>query len=156
MPRAQNGVFWKIQAHTSPHIYLRARRRAGGAAGKTPPRGQGRARTLLGVCDPSWAEGLPGHSGGPPRRGADGAGPISGRADEEAPGGVANRVVLWCKGGCTEINDGQPRADPCSPLPMASRISSTCSRFASHKGRASRTTLERIRSRSPASVTTST
>jgi len=28
---------------------------------------RGRARTLSRVCDPSWAEGRPGLSGGPPR-----------------------------------------------------------------------------------------
>lgn len=69
---------------------------------------RGRARTLSRVCDPSWAEGRPGLPAAPRGRGADGAGPMSGRADDGAPGGVANRVVLWCKGGCNEITTGNP------------------------------------------------
>ena len=40
MTRAQNGVFWEIQAHTSRHINQRARRRARGAAGGVPQGGR--------------------------------------------------------------------------------------------------------------------
>ena len=106
MTQAQNGVFWKILAHTSPHIYLRARRRAGGAAGGCP-RGAGPGPD----SHPGVRPFVGGRAAGAFRWSPRGVGQMvqaQGRADEEAPGGVANRVVLWCKGGCNEITTGNP------------------------------------------------